>query len=117
MPPREEEASTACTHLGVAQQRARNAHELPLAGGEVGAALVDGAAEARRVAQCEGQQVALLEGREQRRVGVVAEGVEVGAQGAGEEGGLLRDDGEGDIGEIQGRYRGDTGEIWGSPAR
>jgi len=55
MPPREEEAATACTHLGVAQQRARNAHELPLAGGEVGAALVDGAAEARRVAQCEGQ--------------------------------------------------------------
>ena len=54
-PPGEEEAATACTHLGVAQQRARNAHELPLAGGEVGAALVDGAAEARRVAQCEGQ--------------------------------------------------------------
>ena len=55
MPPRVVEAATPCTHLGVAQQRARNAHELPLAGGEVGAALVDGAAEARRVAQCEGQ--------------------------------------------------------------
>ena len=74
-PPRAVEAATPCTHLGVTQQRAADAHELPLTAGEVGATLVDGTAEARRVLQHEGKQVALLERGEQRRVGVLTEGV------------------------------------------
>ena len=75
LPPRAVRGATPFTHLGVTQQRTADAHELPLTGGEVGAALVGGTAEARRVLQHEGKQVALLERGEQRRVGVLPEGV------------------------------------------
>eukprot|EP00964_Phaeocystis_antarctica_P017059 scaffold9399_cov36-Phaeocystis_antarctica.AAC.2 len=82
-------------HARLAQQRTRHAHQLPLPGGQVAAALIERTREAVRV---------LLDGRAHRaraqhlpdmRVGVRVEGVHVVAQRPREEHRVLRDDGEG----------------------
>ncbi len=86
--------------LRAAHEGARERHELPLAEGEVEAFLFHDAVEvdaAMRLVVELGvrvDEVGLAERGPELEVGVFVEGVEVGADRASEEGGVLRDDGQ-----------------------
>lgn len=100
--------------LRAAHERAREGHQLALAEREVEAVLLDDAVEvdARRVGaglgelDARGDQVGLAQGGPQRQVGVLVEGVEVGAHRALEQRRVLRDDGEAraQVAEANGGY-------------
>jgi hypothetical protein len=81
-------------HLALPQRRPRDAEQLPLSLRDVGARLLDGRLQPARHGAHRPRHEHLLQHRPDRRIRVLAEGVQLEAQRAREQHRLLRDDGQ-----------------------